>query len=237
ADAGLRQRDRVAGQLDEVVLRPRPADDVLEVDDRRHRVVRGAAQHVEPRAESVGDRLRRRYQGVEVIERRAEVDEGGVRLPDDPGQLVDRRRQRELLAGERVHRQVQVVDELGDRRGALREGAGQRRAVDQQALELRRVAGELLEDAAGRREQRIQVLEALVGLLRGALVADVEALDDVLEVLDRLRRQRVEDLVEIDLRGGGGERDLAAVGDVRGGRVRRRQRQLDLASGDRRQRG
>src|SRR5436190_599287 len=100
-----------------------------------------------------------------------------------------------------------------------------------------RVAGELVEDATGRREQRVQVAEALVGLRGRTLVGNVEALDDVLEVLDRLRRERVEDLVEIDLGGRVGERNLTAVRDLRRVGVRRRQGQLDLAARDRRQRG
>jgi len=48
---------RVAGQLDEVVLASGPADRLLQVGDRRHRVTGGGAEGVKEGPEPIGDRL------------------------------------------------------------------------------------------------------------------------------------------------------------------------------------
>ncbi len=82
------------------------------------------------------------------------------------------------------------------------QGPGQVRGVDDQPLEGRRVPGQLAEYLARGGKERVQVPVAGVGLLRDPLIGELEALDHVLEVLDRARVEGVEELVEVDLGGG-----------------------------------
>src|SRR5438876_247508 len=74
ADPGPSERDRVAGQLGEVVLATGAVDDPIERGDRRHRVTGGGAKDVKERPEAVGDRLRGVDERVEVVEGRPQVD-------------------------------------------------------------------------------------------------------------------------------------------------------------------
>ena len=121
--------------------------------------------------------------------------------------------------------------------GALGERPGELRGVDDQVLEGALVGVELAEDPPRGREERVQVLQAAVCLRADALVGELEALDHVLEVLDRLRREGVEELVEVDGRDRLRLAQGAAVGDLRPGGVVGGQGELDLAPGDLRERG
>ena len=102
----------------------------------------------------------------------------------------------------------------------------------------RLVGVELAEDAARGREERVQVLEALVGLRADAVVGVLEALDHVLEVLDRLRVESVlkswsrstSETVSAWVR-------VSPDVDLVPGRRVGREGELDLATGDLRERG
>ena len=139
--------------------------------------------------------------GIDVVERCAQVDESRVRAPHEVGELADGARELLLAIADRVHHQVQVADQGRDVGRSLGERAGELRGVDDQVLEGALIGVELAEDPPRSGKERVQVLEALVGLRPDALVGLLEALDHVLEVLDRLRRERVEELVEVDLGG------------------------------------
>ena len=104
-------------------------------------------------------------------------------------QLGERRLQRGPLPRDRVHHPVEVPDQGGEVVAAGGDGLREAGAVDDQLLERRRVAGQLGERAPRGREERVQVLEALVGLRADALVGDREPLDHLLEVGDGLRRR------------------------------------------------
>ena len=89
------------------------------------------------------------------------------------------------------------------------------RAVDQEPLQHRRVAGQLAEQPARGRQRRVQVLEADVRLLaprpwnwRGLV------LEERLQALARLRIERVEQLVQVNRGRRLVRADLAAVVDL-----------------------
>ena len=71
-------------------------------------------------------------------------------------------------------------------------------ASDDEARERRLVLGELADEPARGRQQRVEVLRGLARLRLLALVLRREALDDVLERAAGLLVERVEDLVEVD---------------------------------------
>jgi len=101
--------------------------------------------------------------GGEVIERRSQVDEGGVGRAQELGQLRDRRGEGDLLAPERSHHQFQVMGQEREVGGPLGERAREMGGVDQQALEGRRVEGQLADPPPRRREERVGVVKARVG--------------------------------------------------------------------------
>ena len=236
ADRDLRQLRLQPGQVDEVVVAAGCLGDPVEVADGRDEIGRRGSEVAEERPEPVGDRLRGIDERVEVVERRPQVDRGRVEVPHEVGELRDRCLQRRPLAGDRVHHRVEVPDEGREVVAAGGDRSRQLRAVDDQLLERRRVAGQLGEGPARGRQERVQVLEALVGLLADAAVGGREALDDVLEVGDRVRVERVEELVQVDLGDRLRPRHRPAVGDLLPALALRRERQLDLAVGDPRQR-
>ncbi len=234
-DRALGEADLVAGEIDEVVVGAGVKDDPVEVPDRRHRVGDRRAQGVDERVELSDRGLCGLDQGVGVVERRAEVDEGGVGVSHEAGELRDRLRQGQLLVPDRPHHQVEVPDQGRDVGGPLGEGAGEVRGVDDQALEGALVVGELTEQATGGGEERVGVLEALVGLFSHPVVGELEALDHALEVGDGVLVEGVEDLVEVDLGDGLGLVEGAALGDLLALLGVGRDGQLDLAVGDARE--
>jgi hypothetical protein len=129
------------------------------------------------------------------------------------------------------------VDQSGEVGAAVGERTRQARRVHDQSLERALVEGQLGEQAAGGREERVEVLEALVGLLGDPVVGDLEAGDDLLEVLDGAVVEGVEELVEVDDRDRVRLVDHAAVLDLRRVAVGGRERQLNLAARDLRERG
>ena len=92
----------------------------------------------------------------------------------------------------------------------------------------------LVDQPARAREQRVEVLRGLGGLLALAVELGLEALDDALQVRARLRVERVEELVEVDRGGRRGGRQRRVLGQ-RAARVRAG-RERDVAVGDARQR-
>ena len=197
----------------------------------------GSASAAKPRAwvrkgpSSFATGFARVHQRVHVVERGPQVHEGGVGAPHERRQLLDRLRQRGLLAAERAGGLVQVADEARQVVAALGQGAHELGAVDEEALEDRRVLGQLAEQAAGGRQRGVQVVEALAGLVAAARELARLALEEALERLARLRVERVEDLVEVDRGVGLVDADLAAVGDLLvAGAVR--EGQVDVAVGE-----
>ena len=134
---------------------------------------------------------------------------------------------------------VRVADQLRDVLVALGEQARELRGVDQERLEGAGVPRQLGEDPPRGREERVRVVKAPVRLFGDSLIGVAKALHDPLEVLDRLLVEGVEDLVQVDrgdrlrLAQGAAVCNLAALVAVRS---RRRQGELDLAPGDRRER-
>src|SRR5262249_19130334 len=134
--------------------------------------------------------------------------ERAVRAPQRGRQQRQRLRKRAVLGRDRAGGRVRVADQRGqvvalggDRRDRARGG-------DQKAGQVALVRGRLVDQPARAREQRVEVLRRVRGLLRLALVLRREPLDQALEVPARLRVQRVEELIKVD----------------RGGRLRRVQR-------------
>ncbi len=165
--------------------------------------------------------LESRDQRVEVVQRRAQVDEGRVRAAHEARQPADRLAQRRLLVPEGVRGRLQVVDQGREVRLALGEVGDELRGGDDEVLEQAVVAVELAEEAARRRQRRVEVQQALAVRVAVAAVLARRAADDVAQRRTRRRIERVEELVEIDRRGGGRLRDRRAVRQV-GRRVRRR---------------
>ena len=85
---------------------------------------------------------------------------------------------------------------------SLRDGGEHVGAVDEEVGEGPRVACQLCEQAVGRDQRRAQVLVGLVRLGSLARVDGGRPLDDVSERLALRAPQRVEELVEVDRRGG-----------------------------------
>ena len=176
---------------------------------------RQRAQLVHERAQLLGHRLGVRDQRIQVVERGAEVEERRVGAPHERRQLLDRVGQRGLLVADRGRRGGEVVDQAGEVLVAVGDVGDELGGGDDEALEQRGVAVELVEQAAGGGERRVEVDERLVHLLALALELLGGALEDVLEVLARLVVEGVEELVEVDRRGRRVLLDHAAVGDVR----------------------
>ncbi len=203
-----------------------------QVAQGRHGVGRGGAQVGEEGAQTGRDRLRRVDERVEVVERRAQVDERRVRLTHEVRQLRDRLGEALLALPDRVHHPIEVPDQGRDVGSALGESAGEVRGIDDQVLERPLVRVQLAEHLARGRQERVQVVESAVGARADPVVRRREPLDHVLEVVDRLRRQRVEELVEVDGRDGLLLRERASVRDRGAGLGVGRNRQLNLATGD-----
>ena len=158
-----------AGQVDEVVVRARVLDDHVEVADRRHEVGRGGAEVAEERAEPIATGFEASTSGSRSSSVARRLTAVVLKLRMKSGSFASAVCQRRLLAGDRVHHPVEVPDQRGEVVAARGERAGELRAVDDQLLERRRVAGQLGEGPPRGREERVQVLEALVGLLADAL--------------------------------------------------------------------
>ena len=75
-------------QVDEVVGGAGAQDELVEVAHGRDRVGGGLAELGEERAQAHGDGLRGVDQGVDVVERGPEVDEGGVGVAHEVGELA-----------------------------------------------------------------------------------------------------------------------------------------------------
>ena len=103
-------------------------------------------------------------------------------------------------------RRVGVADEVGEVVAALGDGGDRARGVDDEVGQRALVLGELVDEPARGREERVEVLGRLGRLRALALVLRGEALDDALQVLARVRVERVEDLVEVDDVGGRADR-------------------------------
>ena len=134
---------RLAQQLDEVVLLARAADEQPQVVDRRARVAHQRAQRAEERDEPRGDRLGRVDQRIEVVERRAQVDEGGVRAAQRRSEQLEVAVEGRLLVADGLRRGVGVGDEVGEVVAARGQRRRRLRAVAQQRLERALVAREL----------------------------------------------------------------------------------------------
>ena len=104
--------------------------------------------------------------GSTSFERGAQVHERGVRAPHERREPLDRLRQRQLLVAQRAGGAVEVADQRREVVAALGERGDQLGAVHQEALEVGLILGELVEQAAGGGQRRVQVLEGLVGAAR-----------------------------------------------------------------------
>ena len=203
--------------------------------DRRPRGRHQRPQLAQERRQVLGRGLGLGDQHVEVVERGAQVHERRVRAPQGGRQQAERARQRRVLGPDGGRRLVGVADEVGEVVAALGDRGDGAARVDQEARERRLVLGHLLDELARAREDGVEVLGRLAGLVALALVLGGEALDDVGEVAAGALVERVEDLVEVDDVGGrlGGQR--GALGQLLGVAGRRGERHV--AVGDARQRG
>ena len=229
-------------ELEQVVRRPGRPGQAREVADGRHRLVRERPQLVEVRAELARDRLRRLDERVDVVERGTEVHVGRVGRAHEVREPPDELGERLLLRAERARRAVQVVHERAELALLLRERRDEPRRVLEEALEHRRVVGQLAEEPAGRRQVRLQVREAAVGVVADTRVLAPPAAEEALDRLARLLVEHAEERVDLDHGRGPVGRDHGAVLEhlllaLRGVALAgRRQMDLDEAVGDRRQR-
>ena len=168
----------------------------------------------EERLQALRHRLRGLDQRIHFVERRAQVHERRVGAAHERREPSDRLGQRLLLAAERARGLVEVADQAREVVAALGERGDHLGAVDEEALEHRRVAGQLVEEAAGGGERRVQVLEADVRLVAPCRATGGRALEEALEGAPGLRVERVEELVEVDLGDGLVGVDQAAVRDL-----------------------
>ena len=215
---------------------PGAADDRVEVADRRHGVGGGGPQLAEERAAALGaagfeattrgstsSSAARRLTKVVLASR---MKSGSFEIASARASLLGRRSR--PSSGRGCRPAAEMSGERSARAPESCEPSTSRRS--QRAL----VGGELGEHPAGGREQRVEVLEARVGLLgRPRRRSWSKPLITPLEVGDGLLVEGVEDLVEVDLGDGLGLR-----------RACRRRRsplpprhsggmgQLDLAVGD-----
>src|SRR3954452_15387636 len=226
------ERGQLARRVEQVVVGAGPRDEPAQVLDRRARAGHERAQLAQERREPLGGGLGLVDERVEVVERGAQVHERGVGAPQRGGQQLERARQRAVLRADRGGGRVRVAHEVGQGVPPLGHRRHRTRGVDDEVGQRPLVLRELVDEPARRREEGVEVLGRLGGLLALALVLRGEALDDALQVPARLRVESVEELVDIDhvggragrqrgavvqlLRrvGGGGERDVA-VGDAR----------------------
>ena len=205
-------------------------EQLAEVLEGRPGVTGQRAQLGQEGPQLLGDGLGVVHQRLEVVERRAQVQEGGVGAAHEVRQLLDGVGQGLLLGPDRVGGGGEVVDQAGDVLAAVGEVGDELGGGDDEALEQLGVGVQLAEQARGGRQRRVEVQQAGVHLLAAAGVLGVEALDQALEVLAGGLVERVEDLVEVDRRGGRLLPDRAAVGDRP--LARAREAQVDVAVGD-----
>ena len=167
-----------------------------------------------------------RDQRVEVVERRAQVHERRVAASQRRRQQRQRLGKRAVLGRDRAGGGVRVADEVGEVVTAVGDRAHRPRRGDDEAREGVVVLGRLIDEPAGAREQRVEVLRRRGGLRALAVELGLEARDDALEALARLRVERVEELVEVDRRRRRGRGQRRMVGQrparVRPGRDRTR---------------
>ena len=185
-----------------------------EVAHRRAGARRERPGRREERAELARDRGAGLDQRIEVVERGAQVHERRVRAAHERRQQPDRLGERLLLVAERARGPVGVADQRGELGAALGERRDEARAVDQEALERGRVARQLLEQAARGRQRRVEVREALARLVAGVAELARLSLEEPLERAARLGVERVEDLVELDVRARPVGRDRRPVGQL-----------------------
>ena len=225
---------QLAGRVDQVVIGPAAGDGQAQVVDRGLRARDQRAQVAQERCQLLRRRLRRGDERVEVVERRAQVDERRVRAPQGERQQRERLIERDVLARDRRRRRVRVADEGGEVVAPLGHRGDRARGVDDEVGQRGLVLRELVDELSRRRQERVEVLGRLARLLALAVVLRGEALDDALQVLARVRVERVEERVEVDDGGRRAGRERRAVVELLG-RVGRR-RQGDVAVRDARQR-
>ena len=153
---------------------PLPANCPAEVADGRLGVAGELAGLFEERPERPGGGARGVDERIEVVEGGAQVDEGRVGPAHERRQALDRLGERGLLVAERARGRVEVPDQPGEVVAPVGEGRDELGGVDEEALEDRRVAGQLVEEPARGGEGGVQVLEADLGLV--AAVAELVGL-------------------------------------------------------------
>ncbi len=174
-------------------------------------------------------------QHVEVVERGAQVDEGGVGLAKRARQQIEGASEGHVLVGDRIRRGARVGHEAGEVVAALGDRPHRGRGVLDEAREQRIVERELTGQVGGRDEEGSDVLGALGGLLGTPGIPIGLAADEVAQSLAGIRVERVEQDVEVDRRGGVVRLDPTAVVDLLG--VVGPGLDRDIAVGDCRQRG
>ena len=230
ADRDVAQRHLEVGEVDQVVAAAGLLEQLAEVLERRPCVTGERAQLGQEGPQLLGDGLGVVHQRLEVVERRAQVQEGGVGAAHEGRQPLDGLGQRLLLGPDRVGRGGEVVDQAGDVLAAVGEVGDELGGGDDEALEQLGVGVQLAEQAGGGRQRGVEVEQAGVHLLAAVGVLGVEALDQALEVLAGGLVEGVEDLVEVDRGGGRLLLDRAAVGDRR--LACAREPEVDVAVGD-----
>ena len=236
AGDALQARAACASRRRRSLSGPLRRDELAQVVDRRPRAADERAQLAQERREVLRRGLGLGDERVEVVERRAQVDERRVGAP-----------QRASAAAPSAC--ASATFSLADRappscsccrRATARSSRRSATAVTaREELTMKSVsaASSCVSWLTSCREvdrNGLKYSADCAGLLALAVVLRGEALDDALQVLARLRVERVEELVEVDDVGRRAGRERRAVVELLGRVGRRRQR--DVAVGDARQR-
>ena len=228
ADRLVAQRGRGDRRLGQVVGRARRAHGGGERLDGRARLGGERPQLGQERVEARGDGLGRLDERVDVVERGAQVDVGGVRPPHERGQLPDRVRELALVARDGAGGGGEAVDErlelVAPRRPGPSPAARSPRGTARSARESR-----LSSSNRPRRgdERRVEVAPAGVGGFARVAPLLARAADDPAQALARALVEDREELVDVDDALRALDRDHAALGDL--GAAVGRDPQVDVA--------